>query len=88
MNKRKRRDNTTSYYNNFVRKRAKLTKTDHDFLAWMDKIEKIVHKQLGLFLIDLPDEAYYIKFMDGVNHRKIAKMIIDDHNNLIDLLLS
>ena len=55
---------------------------DKDFISWMDKIESIVHKELNLYLLDLPDENYAIMFKEkeAYSPSSVAEMIIRQRN--------
>jgi hypothetical protein len=52
---------------------------DKNFISWMDKIESIVHKELNLYLLDLPDENYAIMFKEKEEYppSSVAEMIIN-----------
>jgi hypothetical protein len=57
------------------------------FANWMDDIEKIIHNQLKMKLLDLPDENYWTLFDNGATPEEVAQNIIDDLNDMETELL-
>ena len=46
------------------------------FLDWTYAIELKVFKELGVYLLDLPDEAYYTHYENGVSANSMANHIM------------
>ena len=65
---------TTQSYSNYYFKRT--NEPNYKFIQWINEIETIVFKEIGLKLLDLPDEPYMINFQDGLSPREIAESII------------
>jgi|APSaa5957512493_1039668.scaffolds.fasta_scaffold406662_2 hypothetical protein len=51
------------------------TENDRSFVIWMDKIENIIQKKLGLNLDDIPDEPYRTCFDYGTTSSEMANKI-------------
>ena len=49
---------------------------DEEFWKWMDEVEKIVLAKSGLYLTDLPDEAFRLHFGNKVTYTKMAQDIL------------
>lgn len=70
-----------SYYKN---KKHNLTDYDNKFMKWIDQIERIVHAEINLKLLDLPDNDYMMMFHDRYTPDEVAGIIINDVRKFIN----
>jgi|LakMenE01Jun11ns_1017448.scaffolds.fasta_scaffold9184721_2 hypothetical protein len=60
------------------------TKTPKDeinkkFMIWMDKIEEYIFTNIGMYLLDFPDEEYMYYFENNVSYEYVGDKIISDY---------
>lgn len=56
--------------------------TDEIFEKWMNEVEEYVFKQIGMYLLDIPDEDWVIWFTNGLTSEQAGKLVLK-HNLLI-----
>ena len=52
---------------------------------WMNSVAAIVYIKIKLDLQDLPDEDYRLNFDDGVSSTTMAKIIIENYINSLEI---
>lgn len=66
------------YSEYFRTKYHHLTKTDENFIKWIDIIENIVMNNINMQLLDIPDEPYMNYFEQAYSPEQVVKIIFDD----------
>lgn len=56
---------------------------DKKFVRWIDCVELQVYETLGVSLLDLPDESYFINFEDGISSKDMADQVITGNCYLV-----
>jgi hypothetical protein len=51
---------------------------DKKFIAWINKVEKIVFRELNMKLHDIQDQPYMMSYEDGFTPEQMAAEIIAD----------
>ena len=65
-----------TYREGFLKRKPRPSKQDVLFLAWVDEVELMVQKELGIGLVELTDMPYYVSFENGVTAARMAKRVI------------
>ena len=55
--------------------------TNQNFIVFLDSVERIVYNNLNMYLLDLPDEDYYMAFQCGTTPEQMAKLIVQSNLN-------
>lgn len=54
----------------------KHTQHEEGFIKWMDEIENSVFKEVGMYLLDLPDEDWCVWYTDGLSSVQATKLVL------------
>jgi hypothetical protein len=59
---------------------------DKNFVAWMNKVEKLVIDKISTDLLDLPDNEYMCNFENKMKEQVMTQIVINDFEHCYDHL--